>query len=1808
MSAPGAPPETGYLEDQPAAPESGPGFEGLPDVTQGAPRPDDRYPASFEPLPEERRGQPLPSLSQTEGDPNADPLAQPIPQTVPGQKPVRSALFNPTPVEQMQPRMRPKAIDPSLLDPRAEEDIPPVLRGGIPDEKRIPMPVQGGPMRANYMRGQHGAPGENLVPIELPNGRTLSVHREAAPSFQGFLDDIANAGAPLNSVGGHSHRNIDGTGKLSQHAYGNAIDINQTGRDQVSPAFRRWAQENPQVLRAAEAKWGLISGGDWKNPDFGHWEWSGRRGGQVARQPGVPPTKVQTETIKESVPYIQFDENVGKFVPTEAAAATVKFDPAQQKFVPIPRPRPDEAPDPTWPDENPANPNDPTPTTVAAATQTMQSPAQELDSLSQTKPWVTPNQNRAPWKPLKSPFPMTAAIPSQSFELPEELDPTQKEGDPLDLLEPTFEQPLYVTKRQELNGLLRGPTSTAEDIVNASPVRYKMNFPDVATPLPKDFDIMKEPMPIAPEGPPMSDNEKALRAGADFYSRPMRFLGSRALSLPANIGYGLAGWGAGMLAAPGKLLAPDAGPSAAAKAEDWLIRQREGANKYTDMLMGLSDNPEPQNLSEKLGTYAGESISPWAGYTIPLSVATFGVHTFFGPESPLNAIKWYFGEADAKAKKPKKEVAIDPTVDFEPAVPGHSEPGNLDVGVLSSTIEATKYTDPEGNVVLIPNASAYNKVTLTPELAIKQYQRTGLNFGKFSDEEAADSYLKILNDRIVQPAQTVGGLTELKSSDLIPIGTMLALSIGAAFAPSVIGRMTQGRIFKSNPGRVVEDAAPGTLAFSKRSDLVRGFDDISAVPSLVGRRIGLNPQKVSEIEEVWATQTRGAASNLASSAIENGVAQTPSFRFKVKTSLQKLNNVMDEPTTWYMSNLKALEDIGKQERAIQASSPAQQAARPGPPTFQNRTRQEYELDNQQIMRTNPEVQMKAGVLKENIKELRRIEEEGEYGTITRDERNKLNREEPYTINYGQNDSRRSNPAMALADDMRTRMRFRTENEAKGFTVDTFNEYNPGAFVRVTQKELDQNPHWQPNVVKIYRRGEPEMYTTDPMLATMMRVDPYYAKDWIGKVIQGTKQTFTTLTTGLGAPAFAPISFARSHKIVSDTAPRLGWKAPHIGQSLLEIPRTLSPKMQMFIARSLDQQLGNWAGQNLGKYASPWLQGLGKRMEATYMASQDVRLQASGARYGTVLHGQENTVAAHDLALNNAIKTATGPLKLFLSGWKNTFSAIHEAPASATARKNFGKVTREQWSLETRRLTGDPQAGGEYWIGGKRIPFHHTRDQGFFRDMGARALTRSVQGYGALTEAGRVLVPWYNVSVQGLKRIGRAYRANPLKFVAGLYVTQALPAAAAYYWNRSLGKDPNGVSYSEYQMNHRSPYNTMLNWYIAIPGRPAAEGIELPGPYHETAMVGRLTTIALDHLFRSNKHTFSKDFADAAWNAVDVVTSIPMPPLMNAFLATRGMVGPQGVLEGDVYKRKNFAFDQNVGLPVNADLAARAFGGAFADIFGSGINAAIQAEGWDKPGAFVSQAGRKLIERTPVIRNITGMTPKQAGNTRIVKDMFDRQSEFKMLDEYYRNFGIQGGGIKIGDKDASGVGGALAEKKLGPKPPAISPGLGQPTPANAMYQEAMGMVHDALAKDDPAKGGMGQRSLWQRYSRATRVLNTFRHMTYSKMASWQDRLEQPDMQPIKEYLELNRVDTKDPRAIENFYEQARQNAAREIVHTFEKVEAKLSEKYGKPIKIKDLDPYKRPQTMQDWLPKEDVLEYLMGSTLSGTPDVPTTGYQ
>lgn len=113
----------------------------------------------------------------------------------------------------------------------------------------------------------------NITRITTHNGKSVDVHKEAAASFLGFLNDLEEQGYQINSLGGYNLRTKRGGRSLSEHAFGNAIDINPS----QNPMSKNFMTDMPANISELAAKWGLTWGGDWKNTkDPMHFEWTGR--------------------------------------------------------------------------------------------------------------------------------------------------------------------------------------------------------------------------------------------------------------------------------------------------------------------------------------------------------------------------------------------------------------------------------------------------------------------------------------------------------------------------------------------------------------------------------------------------------------------------------------------------------------------------------------------------------------------------------------------------------------------------------------------------------------------------------------------------------------------------------------------------------------------------------------------------------------------------------------------------------------------------------------------------------------------------------------------------------------------------------------------------------------------------------------------------------------------------------------------------------------------------------------------------------------------------------------------------------------------------------------------------------------------------------------------------------------------------------------------------------------------------------------------------------------------------------------------
>lgn len=174
--------------------------------------------------------------------------------------------------------------------------------------------------------------------------------------------------------------------------------------------------------------------------------------------------------------------------------------------------------------------------------------------------------------------------------------------------------------------------------------------------------------------------------------------------------------------------------------------------------------------------------------------------------------------------------------------------------------------------------------------------------------------------------------------------------------------------------------------------------------------------------------------------------------------------------------------------------------------------------------------------------------------------------------------------------------------------------------------------------------------------------------------------------------------------------------------------------------------------------------------------------------------------------NNAIKyvqarmrSANVPVNVARDTYRFVNDILHAVSASPTAsvyalNKNLHPDLRAR---AVREFTGDPSRSG--------------------------AFEGRAQALGKLTTA----TPWGNIFLQSTDRFVRALKNNPASTITGLTTTVGLPTISVALWNASLGSDPSGMNYADYQYNRRNPDRQASSIYVALPGVAAESGLEIP---------------------------------------------------------------------------------------------------------------------------------------------------------------------------------------------------------------------------------------------------------------------------------------------------------------------------------------------------------------------------------------------
>ena len=126
--------------------------------------------------------------------------------------------------------------------------------------------------------GVTGDVGKSMTRIMSSVGPVI-VNAAAAPHFQAFLNALVAQGYVIDTIIGYNDRNKRGGTSKSEHAYGNAIDINAARNP-----FRSGQTDMPANISDLAASFGLSWGGDWSpgHKDTMHFEWAGPPSGGPA--------------------------------------------------------------------------------------------------------------------------------------------------------------------------------------------------------------------------------------------------------------------------------------------------------------------------------------------------------------------------------------------------------------------------------------------------------------------------------------------------------------------------------------------------------------------------------------------------------------------------------------------------------------------------------------------------------------------------------------------------------------------------------------------------------------------------------------------------------------------------------------------------------------------------------------------------------------------------------------------------------------------------------------------------------------------------------------------------------------------------------------------------------------------------------------------------------------------------------------------------------------------------------------------------------------------------------------------------------------------------------------------------------------------------------------------------------------------------------------------------------------------------------------------------------------------------------------
>lgn len=580
---------------------------------------------------------------------------------------------------------------------------------------------------------------------------------------------------------------------------------------------------------------------------------------------------------------------------------------------------------------------------------------------------------------------------------------------------------------------------------------------------------------------------------------------------------------------------------------------------------------------------------------------------------------------------------------------------------------------------------------------------------------------------------------------------------------------------------------------------------------------------------------------------------------------------------------------------------------------------------------------------------------------------------------------RVNSFEILLDYTRNALQHKMENDVRGeFLREMANSTHGKETVRKLKPE--EAGKYGDRVVTVYENGKKESYLSSKLQRDLLQFDPYIAKF---PTLYTMKRLFEIGTTGPLSLTFAPTTMIRD-ALTGAALREKGLPAPGIIGTLSAIPEQVVPKFQRGAAEMLKTSLKNVPfidetttarlADNLSKRYANSFYALSNEVGGIDASLMKSTIETRRGIWREVMRSLDETGGQIPGA-----RTLGHSLTTLAHGWDGLFSAISDAPRFSVFKKQVQQgVDPSTAAVNARRIAGDTSRSGKsYLANGQRVA----------ADVKRKEFTAPAPLAAWTAAAAKEMLPYYNPAVQGMRRLATRFVADPVRTQLNAWKYVGLPALAAYGWNEMMGQE-----YNDYAQQHRSERDMAMNIYVAVPGLPPEQGIEIPIGHEMMPWVAPWST-ALYNIGRGDEDV-AKGLMHSGANILKNASMIGYPQFMAGTLNLSGYQAPQSILTplDDTYQMR----EDNVGfLPENVEKLARTMFGSISDM--ALMSSAAAYDGG--PEAFFDELGWQVGKRTPIVKNLIGSKTAVTAFTPKSEELHNKMDAYyKFIDTWEQHFG------------------------------------------------------------------------------------------------------------------------------------------------------------------------------------------------------------